>query len=321
MMEENRYMLETRKLTKYFKTKYGMLHAVDEVDIALPAGKTLGIVGESGCGKSTIGRTILKLTEPTSGSIFFDGKDITRYRPKQMKALRTEMQIIFQDPYSSIDPRKTIAQIIAEPLHLAHQYKNSADLDSKIRKMMDTVGIAQRLYDAYPHELDGGRRQRVGIARALVLNPKLVICDEPVSALDVSIQAQILNLLMDLQEERNLTYVFITHDLSVVRHISDQIMVMYMGRSIEKCASDELFIKPMHPYTKALLASIPLAKSEMRNKKLTVIRGEVSSPIEPKPCCRFAPRCPFATEECTRSEPSFREPETGHFVACHHPYL
>ena len=321
MMEENRYMLETRKLTKYFKTKYGMLHAVDEVDIALPAGKTLGIVGESGCGKSTIGRTILKLTEPTSGSIFFDGKDITRYRPKQMKALRTEMQIIFQDPYSSIDPRKTIAQIIAEPLHLAHQYKNSADLDSKIRKMMDTVGIAQRLYDAYPHELDGGRRQRVGIARALVLNPKLVICDEPVSALDVSIQAQILNLLMDLQEERNLTYVFITHDLSVVRHISDQIMVMYMGRSIEKCASDELFVKPMHPYTKALLASIPLAKSEMRNKKLTVIRGEVSSPIEPKPCCRFAPRCPFATEECTRSEPSFREPETGHFVACHHPCL
>ena len=314
-------MLETTKLTKYFKTKHGMLHAVDEVDIALPKGKTLGIVGESGCGKSTIGRTILKLTEPTSGSIIFNGKDITHYSPGQMKALRTEMQIIFQDPYSSIDPRKTIAQIIAEPLRLAHQYKNSADLDSQVRKMMDTVGIAQRLYDAYPHELDGGRRQRVGIARALVLNPKLVICDEPVSALDVSIQAQILNLLMDLQDERDLTYVFITHDLSVVRHISDQIMVMYMGRSIEKCASDELFVKPMHPYTKALLASIPLAKSEMRNKKLTVIRGEVSSPIEPKTCCRFAARCPFATEECLAEEPVLTEQGGGHSVACHHPLV
>jgi len=315
-MEERKILLETKELTKYFKTKHGNLHAVDGINLSLPQGTTLGVVGESGCGKSTLGRTILKLIEPTSGQIIFDGEDITKLSPNQMKRVRANMQIIFQDPYSSIDPRKSVAQSIAEPLEIAHIYSNKADLNKKIKELMDTVGLAQRLYDSYPHELDGGRRQRIGIARALALNPKLIICDEPVSALDVSIQAQILNLLMDLQESLGLTYMFITHDLSVVKHISDEIMVMYMGRCIEKTNSKELFENPTHPYTKALLSSIPIPDSSMRKKKLEVIRGEVTSPIEPKPCCRFAARCPYATDKCRAQEPALEKISDGHFVAC-----
>jgi len=317
-MEENKILLETQALTKYFKTKRGNLHAVDEVDLTLPAGETLGVVGESGCGKSTLGRTILKLIEPTAGKIIFNGEDITSYSPNQMKRLREDMQIIFQDPYSSIDPRKTVAQAIAEPLIISKRYKNKQEMYDYVRKMMDTVGLAQRLFDAYPHELDGGRRQRIGVARALAMNPKLIICDEPVSALDVSIQAQILNLLMDLQDEMGLAYLFITHDLSVVKHIADNIMVMYMGRCIEKAPANELFRNPTHPYTQALLASIPVPSSAMRKKKLKVIRGEVTSPIEPKPCCRFAARCPYATDLCRSQEPKLEKRADGHYVACFH---
>lgn len=317
-MSNEKVLLETKNLKKYFKVKKGMLHAVDDVTLSIAEGKTLGLVGESGCGKSTIGRTILKLTEPTDGRIIFNGTDITDFSVKQMKPLRKDMQIIFQDPYSSIDPRKSVSQIIAEPLLIARSL-SKAEINEKVRDIMDTVGLAQRLYDSYPHELDGGRRQRIGVARALIQDPKLVVCDEPVSALDVSIQAQILNLLMDLQEQRNLSYLFITHDMSVVRHISDDIMVMYLGRSVEKSGYSDLFIHPLHPYTKALLAAIPIAKSEMRKKHLEVIRGEVTNPIDPKPCCRFAPRCSFATEQCFSEEPILKEVRTGHFVACFHP--
>ena len=315
-MEEKKILLETQELTKYFKTKRGNLHAVDQVSFTLPAGETLGVVGESGCGKSTLGRTILKLIEPTAGRILFDGQDITDYSPRQMRAMRQQMQIIFQDPYSSIDPRKSVAQAIAEPLIIAKQHSSKKELYDHVRQLMDTVGLAQRLFDAYPHELDGGRRQRIGVARALATNPKLIICDEPVSALDVSIQAQILNLLMDLQDEMGLTYIFVTHDLSVVKHIADNIMVMYMGRCIEKAPSNELFRNPRHPYTKALLASIPIPSSAMRSKKLEVIRGEVTSPIEPKPCCRFATRCPYATDRCRAEEPVLEKRTDDHFVSC-----
>lgn len=320
-MEENKILLQTNQLTKFFKTKHGNLHAVDGIDLLLPQGTTLGVVGESGCGKSTLGRTVLKLIEPTSGQIIFSGEDITDFTPREMKRVRENMQIIFQDPYSSVDPRKTVAQSIAEPLQIAHVFKCKADLNKRIDELMDTVGLAQRLHDAYPHELDGGRRQRIGIARALALNPKLIICDEPVSALDVSIQAQILNLLMDLQESMGLTYLFITHDLSVVKHISDEIMVMYMGRCVEKASSEELFNNPKHPYTRALLSSIPIPDSSMRKKKLEVIRGEVASPIEPKPCCRFAARCPFATDECGSREPMPEKINEGHTVSCFHTQI
>ena len=310
-------LLEVRNLRKLFKVSKGLLHAVDGVDLKIYPGKTIGVVGESGCGKSTLGRSVLRLIEPTSGQLLFEGKDYTKYSKRKMREMRKNMQMIFQDPYSSIDPRKCVADIIAEYMIINKTYKTRAEIYNRVEELMDIVGLAKRLSDAYPHELDGGRRQRIGVARALSLNPKFIVCDEPVSALDVSIQAQILNLLMDLQEEYNLTYMFITHNLSVVKHISDEIMVMYLGKCVERTTSDELFEKPLHPYTQALLSAIPIPDISMREKQIQTIKGEVTNPINPKPGCRFAARCEYATAACREQDPALQEVCPGHFVACH----
>ena len=310
-------LIELKELTKYFDiSKTAKLHAVDGITLNIKKGETLGVVGESGCGKSTLGRTVLRLHEPTSGTILFDGEDISHCRAHKLTKVRRDMQMIFQDPYSSLNPRMSVQELIAEPLLVAGQHKNKADIYEDVARLMDTVGLASRLSGAYPHELDGGRRQRIGVARALALNPRFIVCDEPVSALDVSIQAQILNLLMDLQEERGLTYMFITHDLSVVRHISNQIAVMYLGKCVEYCDSKGLFKRPLHPYTKALLSAIPVPDITMRGREPQLIRGEVTNPINPKPGCRFAQRCPYATEACTKEDIPFQEIEPGHCVAC-----
>lgn len=310
------HLLEVRNLKKYFNTPAGMLHAVDDVSFEIPKGKTMGVVGESGCGKSTLGRTLLCLDQPTSGEILFQGMDIAQLKKREMKKVRPRIQMVFQDPYSSLNGRMTVRQLIAEPLLVNKTCKNRAEVDQKVDQMMETVGLAARLAPAYPHELDGGRRQRIGIARALILEPEFVVCDEPVSALDVSIQAQILNLLMDLQESMGLTYMFITHDLSVVRHISNEIMVMYLGKCVERAEAKEIFRNPVHPYTKALLAAIPIPSIASCHKKRELIQGEVTSPVNPKPGCRFAARCPFAAEECRQGDIPLREISPGHYVAC-----
>ena len=309
-------LLEVRHLKKYFDTPGGKLHAVDDVSFSIPRGKTLGVVGESGCGKSTLGSTILRLYRPTEGEIFFHGQDIVPLNAKEFNRIRPKMQMIFQDPYSSLNGRMTVQQLIAEPVKVNKICKRT-EIDDRVFEAMENAGLAERLANAYPHELDGGRRQRIGIARALILDPEFIVCDEPVSALDVSIQAQILNLLMDLQEERRLTYLFITHDLSVVRHISDEILVMYMGKCVEKCGAKELFISPEHPYTKALLAAIPIPSVESQHKIREIIQGEVTSPVDPKPGCRFAARCRYATAKCREADPELKEIGTGHFAACH----
>ena len=309
-------LLETRDLKKYFKVADGELHAVDGVNITIEQGKTLGVVGESGCGKSALGRPILRLIEPSGGDVLFEGKSIVGLGKKEMREMRKKMQIIFQDPYSSINPRMSVAEIIAEYMIVNKVYPTKQEIWNQTARLMDTVGLASRLAGAYPHELDGGRRQRIGIARALSLGPKFIVCDEPVSALDVSIQAQILNLLMDLQDEFGLTYMFITHDLSVVRHISSEIAVMYLGQCVERAPTDQLFENPQHPYTQALLAAIPEPDVEMRNKEIKVIRGEVTSPVNPKPGCRFAARCEYATEACSGADPALRDLGGGHFCAC-----
>ena len=309
-------ILRVEDLTKYFATKKGTLHAVDGVTFGLREGQTLGIVGESGCGKSTLGRVILHLHQRTGGRIIFQGKDISDVTKAQLKELRKDMQIIFQDPYASLNPRMSIGDIIAEPLKIYKLCNSKEEQQKKVREIMDVVGLAERTYGLYPHELDGGRRQRVGIARALILDPKLVVCDEPVSALDVSIQAQILNLMMDLQDSIGLTYMFITHDLSVVKHISDEIAVMYLGQCVERVSSKELFVNPMHPYTQALLSAIPIPDLSMRGKPRQILRGEVKSPIEPPAGCRFASRCPHATDECRGRNFQLKEVEPGHHVAC-----
>ena len=314
-MAERKIILEVQNLTKYFDTPRGKLHAVDGVNFTIEEGKTLGIVGESGCGKSTTGRTILKLLEPTAGKIIFNGTDITNYSRSRMRPMRTEMQMIFQDPFSSLDPRQSIMQLISEPIKEHKLLKSRTDIEKRTLELMDIVGLARRFVKTFPHELDGGRRQRIGIARALAVNPKLIVCDEPVSALDVSIQAQILNLLMDLQEQRGLAYMFITHDLAVVRHISDEIAVMYMGRIVEQAEKAELFSHPLHPYTQALLSAIPTTDLSRRGRPPQLLRGEVSSPVNPPPGCRFAPRCPHATEAC-RGEVPLRELSPTHRVAC-----
>ena len=309
-------LIETRELKKYFKTSKGMLHAVDGVNLSISAGSTLGVVGESGCGKSTLGRTILRLIEPTSGEILYNGQNIAAYNTRQMLSIRKEMQIIFQDPFSSLNPRMSVRDIIAEPIRVCKLCHSNAEINQRVDRLMDTVGLASRFENAYPHELDGGRRQRIGIARALAVEPKFIVCDEPMSALDVSIQAQILNLLMDLQENMGLTYMFITHDLSVVKHISNEIAVMYLGQCVERVASERLFENPLHPYTKALLSAIPIPKLMPRERGAGVIKGEVSNPIDPKPGCRFAARCPLASARCQEEDLHLIEAEPGHFVAC-----
>lgn len=309
-------LIQTKNLKKYFKTGSGMLHAVDDVNISIQKGQTLGVVGESGCGKSTLGRTILRLLPATSGEVLYKGENILKYKPKEMKAMRSDMQIIFQDPYASLNPRMSVSQIIEEPLRVNKVYTDKAEKDKRILELMDTVGLARRLANSYPHELDGGRRQRIGVARALALNPEFIVCDEPVSALDVSIQAQILNLMMDLQDSMGLTYMFITHDLSVVRHISTHIAVMYLGQVVEYAPSHMLFEKPKHPYTKALLSAIPIPDLAYRDKPRELIKGEITSPINPAPGCRFAARCPYATEKCTACDVSLRDVGVEHQVAC-----
>ena len=289
---------------------------MDDVSFLIKQGRTLGVVGESGCGKSTLGRTILRLTEATSGEVIYGGEDLLKYNKHQMKEMRKRMQIIFQDPYASLNPRMTVSEIIAEPIKVCRTLTDKNEINNKVNELMKTVGLAERFVNTYPHELDGGRRQRIGVARALATDPEFIVCDEPVSALDVSIQAQILNLMMDLQEERKLTYMFITHDLSVVKHISDDIAVMYLGQCVEKATSKELFRNPKHPYTQALLDAIPLPSLKEEDKLKKVIKGEVSSPINPKPGCRFSVRCPHAKKECRERNVPLVDQGDGHCVAC-----
>ena len=308
-------LLEVKKLKKYFKTPKGMLHAVDDVSFTIDRGRTLGVVGESGCGKSTTGRAILRIVEPTEGEILFDGEDIRSLGKDQMRRMRTRMQIIFQDPFSSLNPRKTVSETIAEPLKLNGIITDKGKRMERVAEIMEIVGLAERLYNAYPHELDGGRRQRIGIARALALNPQFIVCDEPVSALDVSIQAQILNLMDELQEKMGLTYMFITHDLSVVHYFADDIAVMYLGRLVEKAPAKELFRNPVHPYTQALLSAIPVPSIHNKRKRI-LLKGEITSPVDPKPGCRFASRCPYASSRCHSEEPQLKEIAPGHFNAC-----
>lgn len=309
-------ILEVKNLTKYFNTPKGELHAVENVSFTIERGKTLGVVGESGCGKSTLGRTVLGLVEPTSGEVLFNGRDTVHVSKREKLELRKSMQMIFQDPYASLNPRMCVSEIISEPLEIFKLYKDRDDLERKVDEIMETVGLAERLKYSFPHELDGGRRQRIGIGRALILNPQFVVCDEPVSSLDVSIQAQILNLMMDLQVQKNLTYIFVTHNLLVVKHISDEILVMYLGCMVEKANSKILFQRPMHPYTKGLLASIPIPDIDVHKEDI-IMKGELTSPINPKPGCRFASRCPYAKDICCTETPAFIEEEPGHFVACH----
>ena len=308
-------LLEVNHLQKYFHTKSGTLHAVENVSFQLEEGKTLGVVGESGCGKSTLGRVILHLLPATGGKILFQGEDISKPSKAKLHELRRDMQMVFQDPFSSINPRMTVSQIIGEPLEIYKLCKSKEEYARRVHEIMDTVGLASRLAGAYPHELDGGRRQRIGIGRALALNPKFIVCDEPVSALDVSIQAQVLNLMQDLQRDLHLTYIFITHDLSVVKHISDEILVMYLGTMVEKAESRELFRHQYHPYTQALLSAIPRPQLEKKQERI-LLKGEITSPIEPPPMCRFAPRCIYAKESCFAGQPELTEETPNHFVAC-----
>ena len=317
MAKNTAEILRVNPLKKYFSVPAGMLHAVDDISFTIDNGKTLGVVGESGCGKSTMGRAILRLHEPTSGEVYFQGKDVLSLEKQGMKQLRRDMQIIFQDPYASLNPRMTVSEAIAAPLLVQKIYsrKDKAQIEKRVREIMNLVGLANRLINTYPHELDGGRRQRIGIARALALNPKFIVCDEPVSALDVSIQAQILNLMADLQDELGLTYLFITHDLSVVKYVSDDILVMYLGQMVEKAPSEKLFKKPMHPYTQALLSAIPIPDPDLPMNRITM-KGELTSPVNPGIGCRFAKRCPFAKDECSQQEMVLTEEEPGHFVTC-----
>jgi len=309
-------LLEVKNLKKYYETNRGNLHAVDDVSFSIEKGETLGVVGESGCGKSTLGQVILHLRKPTAGEIYFDGEDISNPSKKKRHELCRQMQMIFQDPFSSLNPRMTVKQIISEPLKIFNVVKTKAELEERVAIKMETVGLAKRFVNSYPHELDGGRRQRIGVARALALEPSFIVCDEPVSALDVSIQAQILNLMQDLQEQLNLTYIFITHDLSVVKHISNNIMVMYLGVVVERSSSQGLFAAPLHPYTKALLSAIPHTNIDIPRDRI-LLKGEISSPIEPPPGCRFAKRCIYATEKCFADDPVMEEVFLGHEVACH----
>ena len=308
-------LLEVRNLTKTFQTKKGLLHAVNDITFDVRKGETLGIVGESGCGKSTTGRAVLRLVEPTAGEVRFEGKDILSYNARTMREARKDMQIIFQDPFASLNPRLSISQIIAEPFDVYRLY-DAKERATRVLELMRTVGLSHKLVNAFPHELDGGRRQRVGVARALALNPKFIVCDEPVSALDVSIQAQILNLIQDLQQKLSLTYMFISHDLSVVKHISDRVAVMYLGKIVELTTSRKIFTNPLHPYTQALLSAIPLPKVGKRRKRI-ILSGDVPSPINPPKGCIFSGRCPFVMPKCKEAPPPVVEAEPEHFVSCY----
>ena len=310
-------LLEVRNLKKYFKTARGMLHAVDDINFYINKGETLGLVGESGCGKSTTGRVLLRLIDATGGEVLFEGKDILKMKKSEMREMRKEMQIVFQDPYASLNPRMTVSETIAEPLIINKVFNVKAEMHNRVRELMEVVGLADRLKNSYPHELDGGRRQRIGVARALALNPKFIVQDEPVSALDVSIQAQILNLMADLQNEFGLTYLFISHDLSVVKHVSSRIAVMYLGKIVELTDYKSIFDNPLHPYTKALLSAIPVPSITHKREQI-ILEGDVPSPIEPPEGCRFYGRCPWRKDDCKDKTPELREINPEHFVACHY---
>ncbi|QEK12945.1 ABC transporter ATP-binding protein [Crassaminicella thermophila] len=316
MVNVGEKLIEVKGLKKYFKTKEGMLHAVDDVDFFINKGETLGLVGESGCGKSTTGRVLIRLLEATSGEVIFKGENILKFNNKKMRNFRKNAQIVFQDPYSCLNPRLTISEIIAEPLYVNKVYSNSVDMNKRIKELMEIVGLAERLVNAYPHELDGGRRQRVGIARALALNPEFIVQDEPVSALDVCIQAQILNLMKNLQREFGLTYLFIAHNLSVVKHVSDRIAVMYLGKIVELSDYKTMFVDPLHPYTQALLSAIPIPRVDVKRKRI-ILEGDVPSPINPPNGCRFYGRCRYRKDICKQQTPELREIEMGRYVACH----
>jgi len=309
-------LLEVRHLVKHFPVDNSddVVQAVDDVSFHLTQGETLGLVGESGCGKSTVGRCLLRLQEPTSGEVVFEGKNIIGLPNTEMQALRREMQIIFQDPYASLNPRLSIRSIVAEPLKI-HKIGNKATQNATVADLLQKVGLDPKYADRYPHEFSGGQRQRIGIARALALNPKLIICDEPVSALDVSVQAQVVNLLQELQDEFGLTYLFISHGLAVVEHISDRVAVMYLGKIVEICDAGELYSRPLHPYTKALLSAIPVPDPKQKGERI-VLKGDVPAPINPPSGCRFRTRCPIAIDKCTSVEPELREITPGHFAAC-----
>jgi peptide/nickel transport system ATP-binding protein len=326
-MSDGSTLLEVEHLVKYFPIKEGILidrevakvHAVDDVSFTLDEGETLGLVGESGCGKSTLCRALLQLVEPTSGSVRFEGEELVGRSRGEMRPLRREMQMIFQDPYASLNPRKRIGQIVGDPLRL-HGIASGDALRSRVRELLDRVGLSPEHYNRFPHEFSGGQRQRIGIARALALQPKLIVADEPVSALDVSIQAQIINLLDELQDEFKLSYIFVAHDLSVVRHVSDRIAVMYLGKVVEVAPGAELYSRPVHPYSEALLSAVPIPDpKENAERAPLVLEGDVPSPIDPPPACRFHTRCPWATDICKEVEPPLVEYDAGRIAACHHP--
>lgn len=309
-------LIEVTNLRKYFKTKRGMLHAVDDINFYINKGETLGLVGESGCGKSTTGRTILRLHEPTSGQIIYRGEDIVKYNLKKMKEMRKKMQIVFQDPYSSLNPRLTLSELISEPLYVNKVYKSKKETQERVKEVMEVVGLEERLINAYPHELDGGRRQRIGIARALSINPEFIVLDEPVSALDVCIQAQILNLMNSLQKQFNLTYLFISHNLSVVKHVSDRIAVMYLGKIVELSDYKSMFKDPLHPYTQALLSAIPIPRVDVKRERI-ILEGDVPSPVDPPPGCRFYGRCRYKKDICKEQMPELKNVGDERYVACH----
>ncbi|MDD2206881.1 MAG: oligopeptide/dipeptide ABC transporter ATP-binding protein [Aminobacterium sp.] len=315
-VEKTETFIEIKHLKKYFNVHKGLLHAVDDVNLSIPRGKTLGLVGESGCGKSTLGRVVIGLIEATGGEVLFDGEDTLKYNKEERNEFRKRAQIVFQDPFSSLNPRMSVSQLIAEPLLINKTCSGKKEIDAKIKKLMDTVGLAERLATSFPHELDGGRRQRIGVARALALDPDFIVLDEPVSALDVCIQAQILNLLGDLQKEREYTYLFISHDLSVVRYVSDEVAVMYLGQVVEKAENIALFKEPLHPYTQALLSAVPVVDLDNKKKRI-LLEGDVPSPIDPPAGCRFAGRCAYRQDICTKETPLLNEIEPGHFVSCH----
>lgn len=322
-MAEKRKILEVKHLKKYFPLKKGKfkegdpcVKAVDDITFDLYEGETLGLVGESGCGKSTLGRTIIRLYEPTSGEVIFEGEDVAKKSRKEMRALREEMQFIFQDPYSSLNPRMTVFNILAEPLIAHGKFKRGPELDAYVKNLMDRCGLPSYYCYRYPHQFSGGQRQRIGIARSLALDPSFIICDEPVSALDVSIQSQIINLMKDMQEEKNISYIFISHDLSVVKHISDRVGVMYLGSMMELADKNEIYSNPQHPYTRALIGAIPLPDPTKR-KEMQVIQGEIPSNVNIPKGCKFNPRCPFAKGICREQEPATKEVKPNHFVKCH----